>query len=106
MERVSKVLWKGLGGWLFMCPGCDAPHSIPSKEYNPDNRSATWTFNGDVERPSFHPSVLVTAPGHDELRCHSFITDGQIQFLNDCGHKLAGQTVPLGDPADWFGEDV
>lgn len=27
--------------------------------------------------------------------CHSFITDGQIQFLNDCTHPLAGQTVPL-----------
>lgn len=27
--------------------------------------------------------------------CHSFIRDGQIQFLSDCTHALAGQTVPL-----------
>jgi len=27
--------------------------------------------------------------------CHSFVTDGQIQFLGDCTHKLAGRTVPL-----------
>lgn len=27
--------------------------------------------------------------------CHSFITDGEIQFLNDCTHKLAGHTVDL-----------
>jgi hypothetical protein len=27
--------------------------------------------------------------------CHSLIRDGQIQFLTDCTHELAGQTVPL-----------
>lgn len=27
--------------------------------------------------------------------CHSYVRDGQIQFLGDCTHKLAGQTVPL-----------
>jgi hypothetical protein len=29
--------------------------------------------------------------------CHSFVTDGRIQFLNDCTHSLAGQTVDLPD---------
>jgi hypothetical protein len=29
--------------------------------------------------------------------CHSFIKDGMIQFLDDCTHALAGQTVPLGE---------
>jgi hypothetical protein len=40
---------------------------------------------------------------HDELlahpvygeRCHVFITNGQIQFLDDCTHALKGQTVPI-----------
>ena len=27
--------------------------------------------------------------------CHSFVTDGRIQFLADCTHALAGQTVDL-----------
>jgi len=27
--------------------------------------------------------------------CHSFIRDGKIQFLGDCTHALAGQTVDL-----------
>lgn len=27
--------------------------------------------------------------------CHSFVTDGRIQFLSDCTHSLAGQTVDL-----------
>jgi hypothetical protein len=25
--------------------------------------------------------------------CHSFVRDGQIQFLGDCTHALKGQTV-------------
>ncbi|TGV39244.1 ammonia monooxygenase, partial [bacterium M00.F.Ca.ET.168.01.1.1] len=67
---------------------------------------------GDYDRPTFQPSVLVTGVQkltEDEyervmagekieprpLRCHSFVTDGQIQFLSDCTHALAGQTVAL-----------
>jgi hypothetical protein len=29
------------------------------------------------------------------LLCHTFVTDGQIQYLGDCTHALAGQTVDL-----------
>jgi hypothetical protein len=66
-----------------------------------------WGFNGDLEFPTFTPSVLVTIhwgngkPREDpefeetEKRCHSFVTDGMIQFLSDCTHPLAGQTVNL-----------
>lgn len=32
--------------------------------------------------------------------CHSFVTDGRIQFLGDCTHSLAGQTVDLPDWVD------
>ena len=31
--------------------------------------------------------------------CHSFVTDGRIQFLGDCTHDLAGHTVELPDLA-------
>jgi len=27
--------------------------------------------------------------------CHSFVTDGNIQYLGDCTHELAGQTIEL-----------
>ena len=29
--------------------------------------------------------------------CHSFVTDGRIQFLGDCSHPLKDQTVALPD---------
>lgn len=28
-------------------------------------------------------------------RCHSFVTDGVMQFLSDCTHELAGKTAPI-----------
>lgn len=97
---------------LFWCPGCDCAHKIVIE--TPES----WTFNGDLERPTISPSVLVhmhkwdgtveeyghwTRPTHPgvapggECTCHSFVVDGQIQFLSDCTHTLAGQTVELPD---------
>lgn len=102
------------GGDLgFWCPGCDEMHVL----------SPGWKFNGNYDAPTFTPSVLVTSgcktPQHKPgdscwctwnaeavaaglepsafacSRCHSFVTDGRIQFLTDSTHKLAGQTVPL-----------
>lgn len=73
--------------YYFMCPGCKALHA-------PSN---SWTFNGDPDRPTFSPSILVR--GVNDLgapeRCHSFVRDGKIQFLPDCTHELRGMTVPM-----------
>ena len=84
-----------------------------------------WGFNGSGDAPTFTPSILVRGVriegGDEELDrildtyklpedrkamladkrintvCHSFVTDGRIQFLGDCTHALAGQTVDLPD---------
>lgn len=58
-----------------------------------------WTFNGDFEKPTFRPSMLVQYPtenpetGH--VREHFFVTDGKIQYLQDCHHSMAEQTVDM-----------
>lgn len=79
-------------GYLLLCPGCDEPHQIWTV-----GNGITWGFNEDEERPTFTPSLLTWMPdpngGPDISRCHSFIVDGQWQFLSDCTHALAGQTV-------------
>jgi hypothetical protein len=55
-----------------------------------------WMWNRDTEKPTITPSILTN--GSDTMpRCHSFVTDGKIQFLSDCTHALAGQTVDLLD---------
>lgn len=83
----------GFYRWLFWCPGCKEIHTY----------DASWAFNGDMQRPTFTPSLLHPSK---PIRCHLFITNGEIQFCTDCGHELAGKTVPLPDLPDWMQKDV
>jgi hypothetical protein len=112
VAQLSKKLrnweYQGQGGLSFFCPGCDSAHTI--KTQGP----GSWTWNGNVERPTFQPSVLVTyvaiPDASEEFKewrtaraCHSFVTNGMIQFLTDSTHPLAGQTVPLADFPEHYG---
>lgn len=56
--------------------------------------TGNWTWNGSTTAPTLRPSVLNTGHAH---RCHTWITDGQAQYLDDCSHDLRGQTVPLNE---------
>jgi hypothetical protein len=87
-----------LGDYMLLCPGCNHVH-IVSTATPSDATGAKWSFNGDVEKPTISPSLLVRWPDNIRLYnvCHSFIKDGAIQFLSDCTHSLAGQTVALPD---------
>ena len=83
------------GGQIFWCPGCKSAHAV-------NTSGPRWNYNGNPDKPTFSPSILVTYDGVDAghndappARCHSFVTDGRIQFLGDCTHKLAGQTVEI-----------
>jgi hypothetical protein len=110
MNRIELINEKGKHYW-FVCPGCGHRHVVQTEptEY----RQSAWGFNGNLERPTFTPSLLVTSGHYVQgqpqppdciycnedtgscYRCHSFITDGKIQFLGDCTHAFAGQTVDL-----------
>jgi hypothetical protein len=85
----------GGGNFTFYCPGCKIHHSIWTSESRV--KHPVWEFNGNVDSPTFRPSILVTFPGHI---CHSYVTDGKIQYLTDCTHELAGQTIDLPDMED------
>lgn len=74
----------------FHCPGCKYGHSFRIKGPS----GPVWDWNGSMEKPTFSPSLLVWRDSN-EKRCHSFVRDGQIQFLGDCWHELKNQTVPL-----------
>jgi hypothetical protein len=81
---LAKVL-RNSRGYLIFCPACNCGHEFIE---------GRWTFNGDMDKPTFQPSMLVYKDD-PEKRCHSFVTNGRIQFLSDCGHKMRGQTVEL-----------
>lgn len=76
----------------FHCPGCDDLHAV----------SEGWTWNGSLTAPTFSPSVLVRYYNGTDVEqvCHSHVVDGKMQFLNDCTHAQAGQTVEI---PDWDG---
>jgi hypothetical protein len=74
----------------FDCPGCGYGHCVPIVGPN------KWTWNGDVDSPSIHPSILVNKAGAGDVpRCHSIILNGRIMFCADSTHELTGKTVPL-----------
>jgi hypothetical protein len=93
------------GGLMFRCPGCNENHMVRVGEGD----GPRWGYNGNPDAPTFTPSINVTYDGadagklHNDGRrspasvCHSFVTDGRIQFLADCTHDLAGFTVDLPD---------
>lgn len=90
----------------FWCPGCDsvpylgALHMVP---VNTTEKSPSWDWNGDLEKPTLSPSILTKRS--DIGVCHSFLRDGVFEFLGDCTHKMANQHVPMPDLPDWFTQE-
>ena len=101
MSQVSAVLRKTTTGYAWWCPGCKHGHAINVG----GAEGPQWSFDGNLERPTFGPSVRIfthAKPAEDDWPampeqtwCHFFIKKGQIDFLNDCHHELAGRVVPM-----------
>lgn len=106
-------------GFMIFCHACKCGHGFLVKSGIPGR---DWTFDGNMEKPTFNPSMLVRGtmypsggqmPNDDELAqlkagkdfgpemrpyiCHSFVHNGKIQYLSDCTHKFANQTINLED---------
>jgi hypothetical protein len=77
--------------YAFHCPVCGYAHWVRVKGLSP-----LWTWNGSLDKPTFSPSILVNKD-MENSRCHSFVKDWRIQFLNDCHHELKNQTVEIPD---------
>lgn len=112
----------GRGLWLW-CPGCNEVHrpSIVGEDGSMPE-GPCWTWNGDLERPTIEASILVYGAvythddgticpdwhddyetrNHTQGNCHSFVRDGQWEFLSDSAHALSGQTVPMVPLPDWL----
>lgn len=110
VQKLAKGDHDSHADFLFWCPGCKECHGVWVTKQN--SNTARWTFNNNMDRPTFAPSLLITGvrPITDQEHatlmaggkinrkdyiCHSFVTDGNIQFLSDCTHELAGKTVPM-----------
>lgn len=75
-------------------PGPTGVLTLPVIQSGTREGTGCWTWNGSTEAPTLRPSVLTQA---HNFRCHSWINDGNAQFLDDCSHEMAGTTVALND---------
>lgn len=91
---ITRALW-------FWCPGCDAAHRIVYEKLDPSYAFPVWTLRGEGDNITLSPSILVDKD-RPVSRCHSYVKNGQIQFLPDCSHALAGKTVDLPTLPAWL----
>lgn len=101
MIILSKKLAQAFGGLTYYCEGCKQLHTVWTKEYHRPEGGPQWEWDGNTTKPTFNPSIRVSYGSSGE-RCHCFLRHGQIQYLSDCTHELAGQTIDLPDLPDWF----
>ncbi len=112
MNQVSRFLRRARDGYSHWCPACKEVHCIFD----------TWKFDGNLEAPTFAPSISITGKqkilnergewiggwhrGQDGVAldhcCHYFLQKGLLVFQGDCTHALSGQTVPLPELPPWL----
>lgn len=87
MARARQV---GTYGVQIDCPGCESEHVISLDK---------WSWNGDVQKTTFTPSLLTKivygVNSEKVFICHCFVENGQIRYLDDTTHKYKGQTLEL-----------
>lgn len=84
------------GDYIFECRGCKCHHEVTTERKN--DRGAQWQFNGNMNQPTFHPSIEVWHKGFDGTKqtdCHAIVSNGFIQYLPDCAHELKDQIIEL-----------
>lgn len=90
MAKIRIHLSDNVRAATWFCPGCNYNHTVYIAKPNP--WGYMWHYNENPDKPTLTPSV-----DGGEPKCHSIMTDGNLQFLPDCQHSLAGKTVPMLD---------
>lgn len=113
--------WHSLQVW---CPGCDHLHAVTLVGPDGYRPAVCWEWDGNLEAPTISPSILVygsvflhddgsqcpnwhedyETETHTQGNCHSFVRAGRWEFLSDCAHALAGQTVDMVPLPDWLAD--
>jgi Family of unknown function (DUF6527) len=78
------------------CPGCDDLHAVEVTD-----PGFMWEWDGNLESPTISPSIKVDY-GVGGRICHSYVKQGRWEFLSDCTHALAGQSVALPPLPEWI----
>ena len=101
--RLDPEYWP-LEDFGYWCPGCNSGHEIAVTKKNASN--ASWTFNGNFQRPTFSPSLHLENQHtrHGRALSAGYQVD-RLSLLHPRrpdrisrrlpGHALRGQTVDL-----------
>lgn len=84
--------WKHL---LWHCAGCGIMHAVPVVGLS----GPVWHWNGSLDAPTLAPSVM--NKGRLGVTCHIFMRAGVVEFLSDCSHDKAGQSLQLLPHGEW-----
>jgi hypothetical protein len=101
---MNNKLRKTENGYAHWCNGCEEMHSLPN----------SWKFNGNLENPTFTPSFLHSGFVREKIKgiwtgewirdvnglfipfvCHYVLTDGILNYCEDCTHYLRSKSIPL-----------
>jgi hypothetical protein len=97
-------------GWAHWCPACRQIHVFnveqPTRAYPEFNikGGVRWTFDGNLEQPTFAPSMLISTGGwkrpdgstvQRRTVCHYHLQGGVLKYCADSPHALAGKNVAL-----------
>lgn len=105
MGQISAKLRRLDVGYGHWCPACMGMHAFFVDR--PTSKGHRWRFNGDVNRPTFTPSMNIRTGKYADPKfidtenlssiCHYILTAGRMQFCGDCTHALRGQSIDLPD---------
>lgn len=89
-------------GAFFYCHGCGRAHVIRvvHNDWSLSHNQFVSAFDGNMESPTFPDNLTFPAEG-DFPFCHVRVTSGEIEYLGDCDHALAGTTVTMKDVAEY-----
>ena len=93
LQPITRFSTGKITGYRVLCPGCKQKHFYMTQEF--DNHPV-WSFNGDMEKPTFTPSLRANWNyKYKDFCCHFNLTNGIFEFQNDCTHSLSGQNHPM-----------
>lgn len=90
---------KNPGVSYIFCTACQEFHSIHTKI--PDVNGTIYNITGTLQQPTITPLVVRVIEKFNKSKhsadhiCNGVVTEGQIRYLENCTHTLAGKSVEL-----------
>ncbi len=82
--KIYEAIVRGEKKLLFWCKACSSNHSV-------DTDKIEW--NGDNYTPTINADIKIIS--HKNIKCHSFIKNGHIIYLDESEHEYRGKKIEL-----------